>query len=77
MRVSPDGYSWWGQSTWNQWGWSDCGVYTAGTGGNGVESNGHAQEDYDSMEKDILVTKLKQVGFDCDSCCCITNMPSP
>ncbi|KAL3146650.1 hypothetical protein ABBQ32_000878 [Trebouxia sp. C0010 RCD-2024] len=31
-----------------------------GTGGHGVESRRDAQEDYDSMEKDDLVAKLKQ-----------------
>lgn len=32
-------------------------------GVDGLESNGHAHEDYGSMEKDTLVTKLKQVGL--------------
>ena len=40
--------------------------FAAGIAGNGVESNGNAQEDYDSMEKDDLVAKLKQVGLGCD-----------
>lgn len=38
-------------------------VFVAGLGGYGVESNGNTQEDFDSMEKETLVTKLKQVGF--------------
>ena len=37
-------------------------VFVAGLGGSGGESNGK-QEDFDSMEKEALVTKLKQVGF--------------
>lgn len=38
-------------------------VLVAGVGGYGVETNGNTQEDFDSMEKETLVTKLKQVGL--------------
>ena len=38
-------------------------VLVAGLGGYGVESNGNVQEDFDSMEKEMLVTKLKHVGL--------------
>lgn len=34
-----------------------------GPGGYGVENNGNVQDDFDSMEKETLVTKLKLVGF--------------
>lgn len=35
----------------------------AGVGGYNTESNGNLQEDFDGMEKETLVTKLKQVEF--------------
>ena len=38
-------------------------AFTAGLGRYGAESNGNVQEDFDHMEKEALVTKLKQVGF--------------
>lgn len=38
-------------------------AFGTGTGGYGVESNGIVQEDYEGMEKDTLVSKLKQVGL--------------
>ena len=38
-------------------------VFVAGLGECGVVNKGNTQDDFDSMEKETLVTKLQQVGF--------------